>query len=225
MKPRILSIDTTSEHGSLALLAGGEVVGHAERRSTEGFGHLLYPDVERLLAAHGWQLASVDCFAAAAGPGSFTGIRVGLAAVKGLGEALGRPVVAVSNLQAVAWHGTAPVRAAVIDARRGEVYGAVYSASLQVLVPETVAGLESWLDTLPDGEMELLSTDSALFGAALEGPRFGRLPVRQVPRSLAAAVGSIAAARLAAGLALTPAAVDANYVRRSDAELFWKDAR
>ena len=223
MKPRILSIDTTSEHGSLALLAGGEVVGQVERQSKEGFGHLLYLEMERLLATHGWQLASVDCVAAAAGPGSFTGIRVGLAAVKGLGEALGRPVVAVSNLQAVAWHGTAPLRATVIDARRGEVYGAVYSASLQILVPETVASLQSWLGTLPDGEMELLSTDAGFFGGALEGTRFRHLPVRQVPRSLAAAVGSIAAARLAAGLALAPAAVDANYVRRSDAELFWKD--
>ncbi len=223
MKPRILSIDTTSEYGSLALIAGGEVVGQVERHSTEGFGHLLYLEMERLLATQGWQLASINCFAAAAGPGSFTGIRVGLAAVKGLGEALGRPVVAVSNLQAIAWHGTAPLRATVMDARRGQVYGAVYSASLQILVPETVASLHSWLGTLPDGEMELLSTDSSFLGAALEGTRFHRLAVKQVPRSLAAAVGSIAAAHLAAGLALAPAAVDANYVRRSDAELFWKD--
>ncbi len=71
----------------------------------------------------------VDCFAAASGPGSFTGVRVGLACVKGLAEALGKPAVAVSNLRAIASFGTAPWRAVVLDARRGEIYGAVYDAA------------------------------------------------------------------------------------------------
>jgi tRNA threonylcarbamoyladenosine biosynthesis protein TsaB len=224
MKSRILAVDTTSESGGLALLAGTEVVGQASIQSPEGFGHLLFGEIERLLARHGWRLDAIDCFAAAAGPGSFTGIRVGLAAVKGLGEALGRPVVAVSNLQAVAWYGSAPLRAALIDARRGETYAALYSASLQLVLPETVANLRSWLRTMPDGPVELLSTNASLIGSALEGTPFQQLPLRQVPPALAEAVGTIAAKRLADGLALAPAAVDANYVRRSDAELFWKDS-
>jgi tRNA threonylcarbamoyladenosine biosynthesis protein TsaB len=223
MRSRVLSVDTTSKSAGLALLLGGEVVGQSGIESADGFGHLLFGEIERLLGRHGWTLDSVDCFAAAAGPGSFTGIRVGLAAVKGLGEALGRPVAAVSNLQAVAWHGTAPLRAALIDARRGEVYAALYSASLQAVLPETVTGLQAWLRALPDSEIELLCADASLLGAALEATPGRRLAPRQVPRALAIAVGSIAASRLAEGLAVAPADADANYVRRSDAELFWRD--
>ncbi len=158
MRSRILSIDTTSEFGSLALVRDGELVEEAELHSTEGFGHILYTGIERLLDKHGWKVSDIDCFASTAGPGSFTGIRVGLAAVKGLGEALGRPVAAVSNLQAIAWHGSGPFRAALLDARRGETYGAVYSADLALVSPEVVGGLAEWLETLQYENLELLST-------------------------------------------------------------------
>jgi tRNA threonylcarbamoyladenosine biosynthesis protein TsaB len=223
VRPRILSIDTTSEHGSLAVIENGEIVGELAMHSTEGFGHLLFGHINVLLVAHGWLLTEVDAFAAAAGPGSFTGIRVGLAAVKGLGAALGRPVVAVSSLQAVAWHGSAPIRAALIDARRDEVYGAVYSASLQPVRPEVVTALTHWLETLPGEGVELVSADAGRLISALAGTSYLRLPVTQAPRALAGAVGSIASMRLAEGAASDPAAIEANYVRRSDAELFWRD--
>lgn len=223
MTSRIVAIDTTFESGSLALIENGSVLDEVSVLSAEGFGHVLFPQLERLLSRHGWSPAAVDCYAAAAGPGSFTGVRVGLAAIKGLGEALGKPVVAVSNLQAVAWHGTALLRAAVSDARRGEVYAAVYSASLELVSPERVLGFSTWLDTLPETGVEFLSTDFSAFAAALAQSRFRDAPRTTVPRALAGAVGRIAADRLAAGLAISPAGVDANYVRRSDAELHWKD--
>ncbi len=223
MTSRIVAIDTTSESGSLALIENGNVLDEVSVLSAEGFGHVLFPQLELLLSRHGWSPAAVDCYAAAAGPGSFTGVRVGLAAIKGLGEALGKPVVAVSNLQAVAWHGTALLRAAVSDARRGEVYGAVYSASLELVSPERVLGFSAWVETLPETGLEFLSTDFSAFTAALAQTRFRDAPGRTVPRALAAAVGRIAADRLAAGLATSPAAADANYVRRSDAELYWKE--
>jgi tRNA threonylcarbamoyladenosine biosynthesis protein TsaB len=223
MTTRILAIDTTHEFGSLALVEGSRMVDEALLHSAEGFGHILFERLERLLTKHGWKAAELDCLAAAAGPGSFTGVRVGLAAAKGLAEALGKPVVAVSNLQAVAWHGEAPLRAVVLDARRGEIYGAVYNAALEAVSAEVVTRFLEWLETLPEGELEFVSTDFAPFRAALAGTRFEHAPVRAAPRALAGAVGMIAAARLRAGLAQDPAAIDANYVRRSDAELFWKD--
>jgi tRNA threonylcarbamoyladenosine biosynthesis protein TsaB len=220
---RIVAIDTTSESGSLALLENGAVLDEVSVLSAEGFGHVLFPQLERLLSRHGWSPADVDCYAAAAGPGSFTGVRVGLAAIKGLGEALGKPVVTVSNLQAVALHGAGPLRAAVLDARRGEVYGAVYSATLELVLPERVLAFSVWIDTLPESGVEFLSTDFGAFAAQLAETRFRDAPLKTVPRALAAAVGRIAADRLAAGLATDPAAADANYVRRSDAELLWKE--
>ncbi|MFB3777792.1 MAG: tRNA (adenosine(37)-N6)-threonylcarbamoyltransferase complex dimerization subunit type 1 TsaB [Bryobacteraceae bacterium] len=223
MSPRILSLDTTSEHGSLALIEEGRIVGEFVMDSTAGFGHVLFGRIEDLLHTRGWDLSDVDAFAAAAGPGSFTGIRVGLAAVKGLAMALGRQAVAVSNLQALAWHGSAPLRAAVIDARRGEVYGAVYSASLQILQPEVVTTLPRWLESLPGGDLELVAADGGCLAAALEAAPHRRFAAREGPQAMAGAVGAIAWTRLKDGLAKDPGSLEANYVRLSDAELLWKE--
>jgi tRNA threonylcarbamoyladenosine biosynthesis protein TsaB len=221
---RLLAIDTTTEFGSLALVSGGEVLEVLLLHSSDGFGHVLYPNLERLLARHDWKLGEIDGFAGASGPGSFTGIRVGLAAVKGLAEAAGKRAVAVSNLQALAHHGSAALRATLLDARRGEIYGAVYSAALEPVLPEVVTKFPAWLASLPEGDLEFVSTDLTPFRPALAGTRFEHARATQAPRALAGAVGLIAARRFAAGLALDPAEIDANYVRRSDAELFWKEA-
>lgn len=222
MTPRVLSLDTTSEFGSLALVAGDAVVEEFPLHAPDGFGHILYDHLRGLLDRRGWRLSDVDCFASASGPGSFTGVRVGLAAVKGLAEVTAKPAVAVSNLAAVASFGSLALRAVVLDARRGEIYGAVYDAALQPVLPETVVSFPKWLASLPQGELEFLSTGFAPFRLALTGTRFENALVTAVPRSLAAAIGRIAAFRLGAGLAQDPAALDANYVRHSDAELFWK---
>ena len=120
--PLILAVDTTSEYGSLALLRDGELLEEELLHAPGSFSPVLYDELQRLLERHAVKLADVDCFAAASGPGTFTGVRVALACVKGLAEAMGRPAVAVSNLQAVARYGTARLRGAVLDARRGEIY-------------------------------------------------------------------------------------------------------
>lgn len=218
MSARILAIDTTGPIGSLALVEDGAVAAEIELQSPGGFAHILFPALERLLAAHSWRPGEIDGFAAASGPGAFTGVRVGLAAAKGLAEAVGKPVVAVSNLQAVAAFGTQPARAVFFDARRGEIYGAVYDAALELVAPEVVSGFPAWIASLPPGDLEFLTPHLAPFRDALAGRT-----VVETPRALAGAIGRIAAARLAAGAALDPAAVDANYVRRSDAERNWKD--
>lgn len=223
MRPRILALDTTSEFGSLALAEGDRIVEEVLLHSPDGFAHILFDHLGRLLKRHGWRLEDVDCLAAAAGPGAFTGVRVGLAAAKGLAEAVGKPMVAVSNLQAVASFGTAALRAAVLDARRGEIYGAVYGAGLDLICPEVVMKFPAWLETLPEGELEFLSTDFSPFRPALAGTRWATVPVREAPRALAGAIARIAARRFLCGQAQDPAAVDALYVRRSDAELSWKE--
>ena len=93
----------------------------------------------------------------------------------------------------------------------------------QVVGPETVMPFTAWLDTLPEGEIEFVSMDFSPFAPALQGTRFAGAPVTTASRALAAAVGRIACEQLRAGQAVDPAAIDANYVRRSDAELFWKE--
>ena len=223
MKPLVLAVDTTHEFGSLALAAGEDTVEEVLLHAPSGFGHVLYGHLGQLLARHGVTPAAIDCFAAASGPGSFTGVRVGLACVKGLAEAVGKPAAGVSNLEAMATFGTGPLRAVVMDARRGEVYGAVYDASGRVVAPEVVVKFPVWLETLPEG-IEFIATDFSPFRPGLAGTRFqDAAPVVTAPRALAAAIARIAVARWRRGEACDPAALDANYVRRSDAELFWKD--
>ena len=199
----ILALDTTSDLGSIALVEDGRTVEEEVLRSPDGFGHVLFQHIQALLVRHGVTVDDLDCFAAASGPGSFTGVRVGLAAVKGLAESTGKKVAAVSTLRALAWFGTAPLRATVIDARRGEVFGAVYNDRLEIAQPETVMKYEAWLQALPAG-VQIVSAITA-------------------PRPLASAVGRIGWRDWNAGRATGPEAVDANYVRRSDAELFWKE--
>jgi tRNA threonylcarbamoyladenosine biosynthesis protein TsaB len=156
-------------------------------------------------------IRDIDLFASASGPGSFTGVRVGLTAIKGLAEATGRKAIAISNLQTIASFGSARLRAVAIDARRGEIFGAVYDDQLRIVCPEVVTKFESWLAAV-QGEAEFITN-----GYEAPFPR----AATQAPRRLAGAIGKIAAERI--GQAQDPAAIDANYVRRSDAELYWKE--
>jgi tRNA threonylcarbamoyladenosine biosynthesis protein TsaB len=198
----LLAIDTTSEFGSLALAEGAHVIEEVALHSPDGFAHVMFPEIEGLLARHHLKITDVQGFAAAAGPGSFTGVRVGLTAAKGLAEATGRRVVAVSNLQAIASFGRRSLRAPVLDARRGDVFAAVYDQHLRLVTPEVVMKLEDFLRTLPEGDVEVID---------------------QPPKLLAGAIARIASADFEAGLAQDPSGIDANYVRRSDAELMWRD--
>jgi tRNA threonylcarbamoyladenosine biosynthesis protein TsaB len=196
----VLAIDTTHEEGSAALARDGVMIEEIGIDEPGGFAHVLYGHLAELLKRNGVRVEEIDCFAAASGPGSFTGVRVGLACIKGLAEALKKPAVGVSNLEALASFGSGELRAVMIDARRGEIYGAVYDAAGSVVQPEVVMQEAAWRESLPSG-VELITG----------------------PRRLAGAVARIAAARLTRGAACDPAALDANYVRRSDAELFWKE--
>ncbi len=136
-----------------------------------------------------------------------------------------KPVAAVSNLRALATFGSAPKRVVLLDARRGEVYAAVYGAGLDLLQEETVEKLPAWLDRLPDAPYEFITLAASPFRAALEGTPFAAMPWTEAPRSLAGAVALCAEKDLAAGRTVDALIADANYVRRSDAELLWKDPR
>ncbi|MBV9502326.1 MAG: tRNA (adenosine(37)-N6)-threonylcarbamoyltransferase complex dimerization subunit type 1 TsaB [Acidobacteriaceae bacterium] len=216
----ILALDTTSEHGSVAIRSKGQTLAEVTIHSPEGFAHLIFQAIGRALDKAGLGLADLDCLAAANGPGSFTGIRVGLSAVKGLAEALGKPAVGVSNLQALSSFGKNRVRAVVLDARRGEVYSAVYNSDLTVVAPETVSPFPKWLETLMEPDYEFISPRGNPFWLALQGTRFADMPFSEVAHPLASAV-ALCAER---AVWTDPALLDANYVRRSDAELFWKDS-
>jgi tRNA threonylcarbamoyladenosine biosynthesis protein TsaB len=215
MSLHVLAIDTTGDTGSVALVGERGLIEEAVLDSPDGFAHVLFDEIERLLQRHGLGISQIDVFASASGPGSFTGVRVGLTTVKGLAEATGRKTIAVSNLQALAWYGSGPLRAVVLDARRGEVYGGVYDNNLRLVQEEVVATLPAWLASLPQGELEIITQGFPLGNTTAQ--------VVQAPKALAGAIACIAFERLLAGEVLDPCDIDANYVRRSDAELLWKD--
>jgi len=197
----ILAIDTTSELGSMAIVDGERVLEEVVLQHADGFDHVLFGEIEHVLARHNLRLSDIEGFASASGPGTFTGVRVGLTAVKGLAEAMSRKVVAVSNLRAMALFGSGELRAPWTDARRGDIYGAVYNASLEPVCEEVVMKHDAWLQSLPAGA-ETISQR----------------------RPLAGAIGIIAAREFEAGRGLDPAEADANYVRRADAEMMWKES-
>lgn len=211
---RIVAIDTSSEFGSIALVQDGKIVEEISVHSPDGFGHVLFPYLAELMERHAWRFDQVGAFAAGAGPGSFTGVRVGLAAVKGLAETAGVPAAAISNLEAMASLGTAALRAPFFDARRGEIFGAIYDAKMASVRPAEARPFAVWLASLPP-EAELMTPDAAPFAETLCGRQ-----VTLTPRGLAGAIGKLAPAQLQ-----DPVMLDANYVRRSDAELNWTDNR
>ena len=208
---KILAIDTSGERGSIALVRDAAVVEEVALHAPDGFGQVLFTAIVDLLARHSLMVLDVDCFASAIGPGTFTGVRIGLTAAKGLAESAGKRVAGVSNLKAMAFYGQAHTRAVFSDARRKDVYAAVYDASLQLVSPEVVAPLAEWISSLKAVPEEFLCQDFEPY--AFDGTR------RKVPWELAGAIGVIAARE---GEFLDPAVLEANYVRRTDAELALK---
>lgn len=205
----ILAIDTTSEFGSLALRSGGVTLIEVALPSGGGYGHLILPAVEKLLNEANLQLSDIDCFAAANGPGSFTGVRVGLGTTKGLAEAMSKPATGISNLRALASFGKRSLRGVLLDARRGDVYAAIYNEHLELISPEVVAKPTEWKAGPGQQAQEFVS----------QNPDSGPSSFR----NLAAAVALCA--ELDREHWADPAALDANYVRRSDAEHAWTELR
>jgi tRNA threonylcarbamoyladenosine biosynthesis protein TsaB len=218
----ILALDTTTEFGSVALRIDGRTAAEIPLHSRDGFAHVIFGHLDQILQRAGIPLEAVDCFGAAAGPGSFTGVRVGLTAAKGLAEALNKPVSAISNLRALAFFGSSDRRAVLLDARRGDVYAGLYNARLQPIQPEVVTKLPVWLEQITT-DTEFITMTGAPFRTALTGSRFDGSRWTEAPRSLAPAIAYCAELDLQQGAALDPISADANYVRRADAELFWRD--
>ncbi len=220
----VLAFDTTRRRGSLALWFGRTVVATVSVEAPDGFGSVLYPRIDALLARNAVALTEMDGFAAASGPGSFTGIRVGLAAAKALGEVHGKPVVAVSNLKAIAAAGRGGLRVPLLDARRdGEVFAAGYDSGLVEIFPETVCSCSELMDRLESRNPTYLATDPAAFapgGPAEPAGRNDRHAV--VAADLAASIAEIAVLEMTAGRGQNPERIAANYIRRPDAEMNWK---
>lgn len=229
----VLAIDTCDSRGSVAVLCDESVLQVAVHESAEDYSTWLLPAVGEVLLDAGLQMTNVEGYAAAAGPGSFTGVRVALTTVKAWSEVYGRKIAAVSRLEAMAVQADAGLGyvAAFADARRGQVFGAVYrrdGAWLARVGEEMVIPPEKFVEVAGEaakGEgISWVSTDAdcVLQREAWQVREERGEKIVTVSSVLAPAVGRIGWAQLMAGRFTDALALDANYVRRSDAEIFWK---
>jgi tRNA threonylcarbamoyladenosine biosynthesis protein TsaB len=212
---RLLALDTTTRNGSAALLEG-EAVRAETRRVAESHSSWVVAVIPDLVAAAGWTLRDIDGYAVAAGPGSFTGLRVGLATVQGLALAARRPCLGITTLDALGWlgRGRADTVVALVDAFRDEVFSARYDRDGRPAGAPGVGKLERALEGL-DGSV-------AFVGDAVERYRedirrhhpAALLP--EVEPFLAVAVGRLALPRLRAGEGIAPADLRPVYLREPD---------
>jgi len=219
-RPVLLSIDTCGPAGSVALgrLAGRdlEILGQTELEG-RSYSTTLVPAVAALLANSGIALKDLGGIIAVHGPGSFTGVRIGLAAVKGLAQAAQIPVVAVSRLAVLSRKSGVP--AAALDAHRGDVYLRVEKLALQPV--ELLAGAEELaaIDPVPLRVAVCDDAAEALLAVAWPGAQLVRCAA-----PLAADALRVGEARLVACGAVDLALLDGHYLRRSDAEIFGEQA-
>jgi tRNA threonylcarbamoyladenosine biosynthesis protein TsaB len=218
----ILSLDTTTRAGSAAIVRDGQIVQEVAGNPALSHGERLPTDLMRLLESAHASVEDIDLFAVAAGPGSFTGLRVGIATIQGLAMARERKVVPVSVLEALA-HGevrAGRVAAAWMDAQRGQVFGALYGPNNQVLAEASslppAETLASW-EGLGNLSGATFIGDGAVRYAEVLRSHLGSRIVVAPPPPLAGIIGQIAADQ--PSRAVQPHAVVPIYVRRSDAEL------
>lgn len=216
----LIAIDTSGRKGSVALCRGDDHSFETLQLSTlEGgtYSARLMPVIAELLQRNGFTKNDLDGFVVVLGPGSFTGLRVGLATIKGLCEVLGKPLATVSMLEAlVIAHGVGEVTA-VLDAGRGEIYVGEYHVAngASELKREFIVKLSEFASP----ECGVVVTPDKSIADALQSSRVKVTPLEPVH---ADGIGRIGLRKLLTGDVVDPASVDVNYIRRSDAELFAK---
>jgi len=219
----LLAADTSGKHGTIALAqcGPGEGCNVIELVPLEGgtFSAQLVPQIAALLAKHGFSKADIGGFAVVAGPGSFTGIRVGLAAIKALAEVLEKPIAAVSLLEAIAVSGGSPGRVtALMDAGRGEVYAGEY----EVYGEDARLLHERLLSRAHLLEAAVGSTVTADHNLA-EAVRGMALPVAEIELPRSDVIAGLGWKKIQAGKTVSPEGLEANYIR-SSSEIFSKSS-
>jgi tRNA threonylcarbamoyladenosine biosynthesis protein TsaB len=244
MQRVILVTDTSGKHGSVALARASDCVERALLPAApihdEGAGvpappeiHLiesvplaggtfsaqLVPQIAALLAKHEFSKTDIEAFVVVSGPGSFTGLRVGLAAIKALAEILHKPIVPVSLLEVLAVASRASGKLlAVLDAGRGEFYAGEYQVADGVarLLGERMLAKEE-LPRVGDSQI-VVTSDKTLVESLLSGSPVSVVPINP------SAVAELGWHKLQAGETVMPEQLEANYIRRSDAEIFAKSS-
>jgi len=219
----LLAVDTSGKHGSIALARCGpedacEVI---EMAALTGgtFSAELVPQIAALLDKHGFSKTDIGAFAVVSGPGSFTGLRIGLAVIKALAEVLAKPIAAVSLLEALAYAGQSRGKViAGLDAGRNEVFVGEYevgSAGTR-FIRESSFARDAWLESA-SGAVVVTSDNNLAEAARARG-----LKVAEVARPHSDAIAKLGWSKIVAAETVSAEALEVNYTGRSEAELFVK---
>jgi tRNA threonylcarbamoyladenosine biosynthesis protein TsaB len=218
----IVAIDTSGQAGGITL---AEDDAHSFRVlesapiSGGTFSAQLVPVLASMLQRHNLQPSDLGGFAAVSGPGSFTGLRVGLSAVKGLAEVLQRPIAVVSLLEALATQADAQgTVAAALDASRNEIFLGLYTVSgdKAVMLEEKLCPGEEFVSAIRSASPVAVVTSDSRIAELAAG---FNTRVRQVSHPSTELVATIGLKKLLAGETISVEELDANYIRRSDAEV------
>jgi tRNA threonylcarbamoyladenosine biosynthesis protein TsaB len=242
----ILAVDTSTRIGSAALLRDSEVLAEVSGYEETPYSTRLFRDIEALREKMAFKMDQIDVFAVAAGPGSFTGLRVGLTAAKAWAEVHRKPIAAISVLEAIAAEAfsvnvlaasrsptIAPLLIApFLDARRGQIFAAIYRRSengqsdLTISTEGSILSPDEFLEIIrgiPEGTVQLVSPTPDVLPANQINAALPGVTVLQISSALAPAIGRLGFERAKRGELVDALRLDANYVRRSDAESSWKD--
>jgi tRNA threonylcarbamoyl adenosine modification protein YeaZ len=248
----LLALDTCDARGSVSVLRNAEVLQTVRHDTSDDYSIWLLPAIGHVLEAAGLAFDEIDVYVAASGPGSFTGVRVGLTTVKAWAEVTGKPVVGVSRLEALATL-AAPVSecvAAFTNAQRKQIFGALYrrnSERLQRIGEEAVIAPEAFLawavENSSGAGVDWVSTDPELLteteawaarqkedaarlvnnAVRARTPQHQGTKVQSASPFLSPAIGNLGYRFATLKQFTDPLRLDANYVRRSDAEVSWID--
>jgi tRNA threonylcarbamoyladenosine biosynthesis protein TsaB len=218
----LLAVDSSNKNGSIALARCGpaEVCDILEVVQLAGgtFSAQLVPQIASLLGNHGVGKEDIAAIAVVSGPGSFTGLRIGLAAVKALAEVLQKPIAAVSLLEAIATKGKARGRVlAALDAGRNEVYVGEYEIGVPAKRSSERLVAQPELITIAVG-LTVITPDERLAGIA----RTAGLDVEEIRRPESDVIAPIGWKKILSGEIVSPELLDANYIRRMDGEIMVK---
>ncbi|HJZ71380.1 MAG TPA: tRNA (adenosine(37)-N6)-threonylcarbamoyltransferase complex dimerization subunit type 1 TsaB [Vicinamibacterales bacterium] len=235
---RVLALDSTTRTGSVALVEDDRIVEERQGDAARTHAERLPMELIALAEAHRVALADVDLYAVASGPGSFTGLRIGIATVQGLAFVQGRRIFSVATLEALGHAAAATlapetVVAVWMDAHRRDVFAAAYRVTAAAphsagrlaeldgpSVGAPVSILARWAGQLPAPPALFVGDGAGMFASEIERARPGARI--EPPPLLAGTIGRLAVARAAE--AVHPAAIRPLYVRRPDAEIA-RDAR
>jgi len=222
---KILAIDTSTASGSIALLEDDRLIAELTTCSQKTHAERLLPSIKGLLEGADARIEEIDCFAVTKGPGSFTGLRIGLSTVKGLAWSLHKPVIGVSTLEALAMnipYADKPI-CPILDARKKEVYAGIYRCDgnrLERIMDDKAIKPAVLLENIKEPTIFIGGGIDVIFNSE---PRTPNPKLVFAPSHLwlirAVNIGLLAWKKFKGGEIDTPEAVGLNYLRPSEAEL------